>query len=95
MEINKCENCTVSKNMFFFLALITGILIAALYEDVLPRITRKKSLVIYGHLLHHSIYGVVFVLLGLALKNISAMGFGVGILIQHTVTDGFRFISRR
>ena len=34
-----------------------------------------------------SIYG--------ANKNVFFLGFGIGIILQHTLTDGFRFIQKQ
>lgn len=77
------------KYLFFT---IFGFITAYLYENIGKHIVKREKLVVGGFRLHHSLYGLVFIALGLV--NISFIFFGLGILIQHTLTDGFRFLSK-
>jgi len=54
---------------------------------------------IRGFHIHHSVYGVtVFFFLPLTLHNfietVFLSGFGLGIIIEHTFHEGFKFITR-
>jgi hypothetical protein len=80
--------------MTLLFSLILGMPLAAFYEYLMLKIPGKKGLIIKGYRLHHSIYGLIFITMGLALQSIFCIGLGLGILIQHTLTDGFRFISK-
>ncbi|MBP9814006.1 hypothetical protein KBC80_02325 [Candidatus Woesebacteria bacterium] len=73
---------------------IIGFAIAFIWEFFCTHVIRKTSLILLGYRLHHSIFGLLIIALGLSIQNIPLTGIGVGILIQHTVTDGFRFISK-
>ncbi len=69
-------------------------LVAWLYEFTAINLFHKTSLIILGYRLHHSLYGVLFIVLSLINKNVFLLGFGIGIIVQHTVSDGFRFLSK-
>ncbi len=82
----------------FFLSFILGILFAIVYESLALvvgiNIFKKEALIISGYKLHHSLYGVFFLLISFVSKKYFFLGFGLGIIFQHTLTDGFRFIQR-
>ncbi len=80
--------------MTFLLWLISGIALATLYEYFVPKFFKKDALIISGYRLHHSLYGLAGIILGLSLQNNHLLALGIGILIQHTATDGFRFLSK-
>jgi len=80
--------------MIWIIAISAGFLAAFAWEYFCTHILRKTSLIINGWRLHHSIYGLLFFVIGLLFSNTFITSFGVGILIQHTLTDGFRFISK-
>ena len=80
--------------MNFFFWILCGIIGATLYEHFVPRIFKKEALIIVGHRLHHSLYGLVAIIFGAALQNNALFAMGIGIVIQHTATDGFRFFSK-
>lgn len=80
--------------MTFLISSLFGIILAYAWEYFCTKVIKKTSLIIYGYRLHHSLYGLLFVFIGFLNQNILLFGMGVGILIQHTTTDGFRFISR-
>lgn len=80
--------------MTLIISIILGYIIAHLYERVIVMATKKDALIIKGYRLHHSLYGTAFLVLGFLSQNIIAIGLGVGIIVQHTLTDGFRFVSK-
>lgn len=76
----------------YLLPTIAGYIAAHIYENFGEKIVKKDKLIVYGYRLHHSLYALLFLALGFI--DIKVAFFGIGILIQHTVTDGFRFISK-
>lgn len=82
----------------FFVSFILGIVVAYIYE-VFGRmiginVFKRDALIISSYKLHHSLYGVLFLMLANINKSIFLTGFGLGIIVQHTFTDGFRFIQK-
>lgn len=82
----------------FVASIILGVLTAFLYDYVAKmigtKVFHKTELVIWGFKLHHSLYGLLsFALYGVN-RNVFFLGFGIGIILQHTITDGFRFIQK-
>lgn len=52
-----------------------------------------------GYHIHHSMYGVVAFALtpitfGNILETLALIGFGLGIIIEHTTHDGFVFVNK-
>jgi len=52
-----------------------------------------------GYHVHHSVYGLAtFFFIPITIQNafetVCFVGFGVGIIVEHTLHDGFVFISR-
>ncbi len=82
----------------FLVSFVLGIVSAYLYESLAGAIGvnvfKKDALIVYGYKLHHSLYGVLFLALGYMNKSVFLAGFGLGIITQHTFTDGFRFIQK-
>jgi len=82
----------------FIISFILGIISAFAYESLASlvgkNIFHKEALVINGYKLHHSLYGVLFLTLAYVNRNMFLAGFGLGIITQHTLTDGFRFIQK-
>lgn len=74
---------------------ILGFLLAFGWELFCSKILKKTSFIIFNWRLHHSLYGLFFIGLGFIIQNIMLIGLGIGIIIQHTMTDGFRFISKK
>ena len=87
-------------NFKIILAFILGFIAAYVYEilaySVALRVFHQNNpgLIIGGYRLHHSLYGILFLILGAAHKKEFYLGFGLGIIVQHTMYDGFWFISR-
>jgi len=91
------------------LGIICGIIATLLFEFVLKtnkRLRRryyKHHAVLFSYHVHHSIYGVLFIIASIIFyfnKNlpdsIFYFSFGVGIIIQHTISDGrLIFIERQ
>lgn len=88
----------VSKLQFVF-AFVLGFVAAYVYEVVAFNAGRQilkmddPGLIIYGYRLHHSLYGLVFLVLWAAHRKEFYLGFGLGIIAQHMMYDGFRFVS--
>lgn len=91
--------------IFIFVYGIVGYVAAALYEHIAKKMgvifLDKKSLIIYGFRLHHSLYGllgliisIVFFVSGMFKAAQVLLGISIGILLQHFVTDGFKFITK-
>lgn len=82
----------------FLIALITGVI----FSDYI--IVKKAKRFhhrgyIRGYHIHHSMYGVsIFFFLPLTFHHIAETiflaGLGLGIIIEHTVHEGFKFIER-
>ena len=91
------------------IGIISGIATTLLFEFILK--TNKKLRnryyrhheILFGYHAHHSVYGLLFIIAGVIFyfnKNISDsllyISFGVGIIIQHTLSDGhFVFIEKQ
>jgi hypothetical protein len=91
------------------IGIISGIATTLLFEFILK--TNKKLRnryyrhheILLGYHVHHSIYGLLFIIAGIAFyfyKNTSDslfyISFGIGIIIQHTLSDGhFIFIEKQ
>jgi hypothetical protein len=73
---------------------ILGFLIALLYESFMRRLFGGKGLIVRGWKLHHSLYGVLSILLSFINRKIFFFGFGVGVIAQHTFFEGFWFITK-
>ena len=82
------------KIVSFIVSFVLGFVSAWLYELFAINILQRDSLIIRGWRLHHSLYGLLSIFIWITNKKTFFLGFGIGILAQHTVTDGFRFISR-
>jgi hypothetical protein len=85
----------IIKHVFAF---IVGIIVAFLYEYlsgfVGKNIFNTDSVIVSGYKLHHSLYGLFFIILGLLRSKNFYVWFGLGIIFQHTLTDGFLFIQK-
>lgn len=80
--------------MTIIVSILAGYILAYSYEKALTILSHGKPLVIAGWRLHHSLYSVLFFVSFLVFQNSIFLGLAIGILIQHTITDGFRFISK-
>ncbi|PJE63185.1 hypothetical protein COU88_00880 [Candidatus Roizmanbacteria bacterium CG10_big_fil_rev_8_21_14_0_10_39_6] len=80
------------------LPIISGIIAAFLYESVArifsTKVLHRTELVIWRYKLHHSLFALPFFAIYGLNKKMFFLGFGIGILLQHAVTDGFRFIQK-
>ncbi len=81
-------------------SLVLGFAVAYIYEFggryILKMLFQndRLGLIIYGYRLHHSLYGILFLFLSLINRSLFFAGFGVGIIVQHTLFGGFQFVSR-
>lgn len=84
----------------FVLAFVLGFVTAYVYEIVAFNAGREiletdnPGLIIAGYRLHHSLYGLLSLVLWATQKKEFYLGFGLGIIVQHTMYDGFRFVSK-
>ena len=92
----------------FLFGLLAGILITWLFELILKTNKKlrqryyKQQEVFWGYHVHHSTYGLIFLLVGIILffnyqeaQALFFMGIATGIVLQHTVSEGrFVFIER-
>lgn len=81
-----------------FFSFIFGIIFAFIYEtiggSIAKNIFNTTALVVYGYKLHHSLYGILFLSIYFINRKSFYLGFGLGIIFQHTITDGFRFMQK-
>ena len=81
-----------------FLSIISGILITALYE----KHTKGIEICINGYHLHHSLYGVLLIIVSIFLYILKTdvaiispiIGFSLGNILQHTKKEKFVFIDK-
>lgn len=79
--------------MSLIISFITGMVFAYIYEN-LPfyKFTGKKALIISGYRLHHSLYGLLLVLIAfmniLPINNLILILAGIGIIFEHYLTGG-------
>jgi hypothetical protein len=87
-------------NLKLITSFILGFAAAYLYEILAYVLAmnifhqNNPGLIIGGYRLHHSLYGLLFLIFGVAQKKEFYLGFGLGIIVQHTMYDGFWLISR-
>lgn len=79
--------------MSLIISFVSGMVFAYLYEN-LPfyKFTGKKALIISGLRLHHSLYGLMLIFVGLLnifpINNLILISAGVGIIFEHYLTGG-------
>jgi hypothetical protein len=84
----------------FGVAFVLGFAAAYFYEIITFIIGRQilatdnPGLIIYGYRLHHSLYGLLFLVFWAKHRKEFYLGFGLGIIVQHTMFGGFQFISK-
>lgn len=86
--------------MSFVKGFIWGVVIASLFEVIFYFIPFLRAnfwdnpKLIFGFHFHHSIIGLVFLLIGAGylkkdkLKAVFLIGFGLAVIFVHTLTDG-------
>ncbi len=86
--------------LYLFVGFCSGFLFSFIWEFVTMNILKTgKYAYVGGFHFHHSLFGLVAFLLTLVYKNdyvkvVFFIGFGVGVITQHTITDRLVFISR-
>lgn len=83
-----------SEIMEILLSILFGYVLAHVYEKLAIVVSRNTPLVLFRYRLHHSLYGIMCFLLAFWFQQYILYGIGIGIIIQHTITDGFRFVSK-
>ena len=84
--------------IFFVLGYISAVVYEFLMKKVGGETKPTKGLIIGGYLLHHSIYGLLFILAAVFIpsRRLQLIAFGVGIITQHYFTgDGLVFITKK
>ena len=82
------------------IGVIAGIIFTIIYEFIHGFITKQRKgnmplLIIKGLHIHHSIIGVILVILDLFLRTYFLLGFGLGIIIWHTISERrFVFVEK-
>lgn len=75
------------------ISFILGVIFAYVYEN-LPfyKFTGKKALIISGYKLHHSLYGLLLILIAMLnifpINNLLLISAGLGIIFEHYLTGG-------
>lgn len=79
--------------MSLIISFVLGMTFAYIYEN-LPfyKLTGKKALIISGYKLHHSLYGVLLILIAFLnifpINNLILISTGFGIIFEHYLTGG-------
>ena len=79
--------------MSLIISFISGAVFAYIYES-LPfyKFTEKKALIISGYRLHHSLYGLLLILVAFLnifhVNNSILISAGIGIIFEHYLTGG-------
>lgn len=79
---------------FAILGFALGLIAAYIYENLpLGRLTGKKALIVFGHRLHHSLYGLLLILSAFLLSTdpstkVLLISAGIGVLVEHYITGG-------
>lgn len=95
--------------LLFCVSLIFGLLITRLFEKVLKNNKNfrqkyyKNHNIVFGFHFHHSTYGIFFIIISVLMLlidkvnlSIISVGFGIGIIIIHTISERrFIFVERR
>jgi hypothetical protein len=89
------SNPVPTAKMTFMLTVVIGFVLAFVWEYFCVNIIKRTVLIVWDWRLHHSLYGLLFLILGFLVQNIIFIGLGIGIVVQHTFTDGFRFVSKK
>ena len=80
------------------LSFVAGIIFAFIYENLpFSKVFGVKKLVIKKYKFHHSLYGVLLILLAFYFQAyfIFLFSSGVGVIIEHYLTGGgFDFITK-
>ncbi|VVA44473.1 conserved hypothetical protein [Candidatus Roizmanbacteria bacterium] len=88
--------------MSIILGFVFGYVISEVYERIGLNITKKlriTGLIIFGYRLHHSLYGLLIIIIGLLFNNstnpLLLISIGLGNITQHYFSgDGFVFITK-
>ncbi len=84
----------------FLLGIVFGIIFTVIYELIYNLIKRRRKgkellLTIKGYHIHHSSLGLIPIILDIFFKTYYLIGFGVGIIIWHTISEKkFVFIDK-
>ncbi len=72
---------------------VSGMIFAYIYENLpFKRYTGKNALIVFGYRLHHSLYGLLLILVAMlnifAVNNLLLISAGLGIIFEHYLTGG-------
>lgn len=79
--------------MSLIISFILGMAFAYIYENLpFHKFIGKKALIISGYRLHHSLYGLLLILIALLnifpTNNLILISAGIGIIFEHYLTGG-------
>ncbi|EKE13772.1 MAG: hypothetical protein ACD_12C00827G0002 [uncultured bacterium] len=88
--------------MSIILGFIFGYIVSEAYERIGLNFTKKMGitgLIVFGYRLHHSLYGLIIIIIGLLFNNLTnpllLISIGLGNIIQHYFSgDGLVFITK-
>ena len=63
--------------MTIIIAVIIGFFLAYGWEWLCERIIKVKAMIVFGYRLHHSLYGLAFIIMGFVFQNIIPFGLGM------------------
>lgn len=71
------------------LGLLLGLIITYAFQEIkiLLRILKQHTLIISGYHIHHSVLGVILILIALIFIRPFLIGLGLGIIIAHTISN--------
>lgn len=79
--------------MSLIISFVSGVAFAYIYEN-LPfyKFTSRKALIIFKYRLHHSLYGLLFILIAILntfqANSLLLISAGLGIIFEHYLTGG-------
>jgi di/tricarboxylate transporter len=93
---------------FFLFGLLVGILLTWIFELIIKTNKKlhhryyKQHETIFGYHVHHSVYGLIFLLVSIIYilnqqieSSILTAGMGVGVILEHTVSERrFVFVNK-
>jgi hypothetical protein len=92
-----------NRSMFFknlLCGFIVGLIASGIFESIFLFIPILRinywdnPKLIFGYHFHHSILGLIVIFIGIYKKLSFLIGFGIGIIFVHTITDGnFVFVN--
>jgi hypothetical protein len=85
--------------LYFIIGLPVGFIATVIYEQgfrLVSKVRKREPIVRLGKFhLHHSLYGLLFIVCSFFTGSLLLSGIGLGVIFEHTVTEKkFVFIDR-